>query len=182
MQYFTFNSYLVLMLSALIYGLVFSLIIFAASIADYFITQFFRGIYLCVIYDGRITDVYIPKTKEKKNTENKFLSNLVCALKILLFTLGFIFVSYSVFDGEIRLFALALASFSFFIFSGYVFSIPKRVIFWILSKIVAYICILTRIILYPFRQIVLYFVKKTRLYLRFDGICKLNSIDNINKK
>lgn len=182
MLYYSFYSYIAFAASALIYGLIFSFVILSISTVAFIISQIFRGVFLSVFYNGRLTDVLIPKSKEKKSKENKFLSNLACALKIIIFTLGFILVSYSAFDGEIRLFALVISILSFFVFSRYVFPIPERIIFLIFSKIIAYFCILIRIILYPLRRIVLCFVKKARIYLHFDNICKLNSIDNINKK
>lgn len=182
MQYFSFSNYLSLTLSALVYGLIFSFIVLAASMADFFVKQIFRGVFYSVIYFGRLTDVTFLTVKYKKKADNKFISNLVCASKILFFILGFILVSYSVFDGEIRLFALAVSIFVFFLFSRYVLPIPKKIIFRVFTKIIAYFCILIRVILYPLRKIALHFAKKSKFYLLFDSICKLNSIDNIDKK
>ncbi len=156
MRYFTLNEIFNSIISALIYGGIFEFIcIFCSALyalAALFLALpvkafFYKGRIFCTVYpeqylaDGKRVD--IP------------LKLIASTLGVLLFSLGYLLLSYFALDGELRLYTLLIA-----LLSGYALRVAVRpyvlrIFTFLLTRIFALLVILLRILTYPLRSLLI---------------------------
>ncbi len=106
-----------------------------------------------LIYEGRILD--LPKQGDKSGVirNTRSVGEILTALKIILFAVGYIIFSYYALDGEIRLYTLALSLVAFFLarklLSGLSVKLSDKLIF----AIFAIPLLILRILIYPIHLI-----------------------------
>ena len=175
---FSTQEYLRLFISALFYGLFFAIFEFCFPLIKFTVKRFFLSVYRSVFYKGKLTIKPFKLDEQKEKSEYRLLSNILSTVKIILFTIGFILLSYCLVMGEIRLFALIGAFLSYLLSSKFAVRICGRPLFKIINLIFAYFCIALRIIFYPLRVIILFFDKKCKFSKHLHKFCRLISIDN----
>ena len=90
----------------------------------------------------------------RKNIVRRKIGSIFTLLLIILFTLGFVLISYLTLDGVIRLYVLFVAFASFYL-SNFVFcDILSRVFLWIFDQILKLVCLIVRILIHPFRMLI----------------------------
>lgn len=81
-------------------------------------------------------------------------------LSVVIFTLGFITISYFALDGVIRIYMLIFAFASFYLSKFALFDFLNKLFVWIFDKILVLLCLALRIALTPARRLLK--LKKTR--------------------
>lgn len=181
---FSISDYIAFSISALIYGFVFPL----------FECLFFcfcrlsrlaaSGLLSSIFYKG--SPFCYAVIEDEKNGRKKHQGELLAAVRVIVFSLGFIVLSFAFMDGQIRLFALCLAIISYILFSKYVSGCIKSVVFYLGVRIVKVFVIIIRISTYIPRRIILGLLSLFGIFCKYfkqNNIrCKLIAIDKQGKK
>ncbi len=181
---FSISDYIALSVSALIYGSLF-------SVFECFVSCFLRlcraaicGIYSAFFYNGSLFSYSVGKMN-KAGGEKK-LPEVAVAVRTVLFTLGFIILSFAFMDGQIRTFALCLALTSYLPLSKYITPYILRAILYLGTWLIKINVIIVRIATYIPRRIILALLSLFGIICKYfkqnNRSCKLISIDKTNKK
>ena len=155
MIYFSFRSIILSIIYALIYGAIFGFVINFIKQIPLMLKYIVSIPKALIIYTGPLNSVtYVKKYKKKPNV----ISRLYVFFSIIIFSLGFLFLSYYAIDGELRLYLLLFsflgikASCSFILFINFTLLPFKKLIYMHI--------VFLRIIFYPIKLTVYFTYKK----------------------
>ena len=158
MIYFDFREIVSSVLHSLIYGAFFSVFSLTFLVLKGFLGSAFRALCQIFVYNGSL---FKTEWRGGKGWGAKF-SSVSAFLFTVMFSLGFIFLSYYSIDGQIRVYMLLIAV-SVFLLVRFLFENRLRAIICRLFELVLSIfIIISRIILLPFRNFVFLFYKKRK--------------------
>ena len=155
MMHFSVGEIILSLIGALIYGALFFVFYTATVIIKVQLEDAKAIIKTTFRYDK-----IFKKPKINIGRNEKYCGTALSFLLVLIFTLGFILLSYYILDGCVRIYVLLLALFSFFVFRRFLFE--KAVLFFeqIFCGILFAFVILIRIFTLPILRLYRYFNKK----------------------
>lgn len=181
---FSISDYITFSISALVYGLVFSLFECFVFCLWGLSGHIASGLISSLFYKGSPFSYTVGEYESKKQKSPG--GELLAALRALGFCLGFIIISFAFMDGQIRLFGLCLALLGYIPFSKYVSPCIKRAVFYLGAGIVKFFVIVIRLLTYIPRRVILAFLALFDLFCKHfkqnDRRCKLIAIDKSDKK
>lgn len=184
---FGIENYISYSLSALIYGCVFSFFVCFAPVLYELAFSFFFYLYKSVFYSGRPGALPLPNRPgpSEKNGAG-ILGEILSAISVIIFFIGFIIVSYYEMDGSGRLFAAALSVISLLLFKSFVFPHILGKLRSLILSVFRFLALLIRYLTYPIHAVILHFfakiVKKYKLNEYFSYIYRAIAIDNSDNK
>lgn len=173
------------LVSALIYGMVFSIFCSVCKTVAESFRLLFSAFGLVIKYDRKLFEVAELKRCEPVLICGCF-GELIYGFFVIIYMLGFTVLSYFVFDGEIRAFTFLASLLSFFIFEKALAPFLEDVVLKIYICFIKFAVIILRVITYPIRQILLRiaaeFVKKNCKFNFFRAFCHNLFLDKHAKK
>ncbi len=159
---------------SLLYGAFCATLSLACALIWHLIRSFRRIASTWAFYNNGIfsrpREIFIEERKIKKV---RVLAEVGAFFKVLLFTIGFILLSYISLDGEIRIYTLAVSLSSYLLLRRFFLSTLLSFVLVGLETLVSYLSVILRIFLYiPVRTVKS--VKKLifrRKYIPYDSIC-----------
>lgn len=155
MIYFSLSKVIFSIFHALIYGILFG---FICSVFKY-IPPVLKNIIIIpkslIVYSGPISSYRFIKNRDKKATA---FGNLAVFFKIVLFSLGFILLSYYSLDGEARFYLVVFSLIG--VKLSRILSVLLYALLLPIKRILYFLLIFLRIILYPLKIIVYFILKK----------------------
>ena len=148
MSGFSYSEILFSVCSAIIYGFVFS---FFCCIVDN-ILCFAKNL----LTIPRMVASYEIIWRKPGYLNFKTIKNgrVYIILRIFLFAIGFMLLSYLALDGQVRLYMLALSSASYLVSKIAFFGFFEGILFWIFDKLFLFFVIFLRFTSFPFKFIV----------------------------
>lgn len=133
---------------ALAYGVVFSV--------AFSLCRLIRGI-LFALPEITIESIkykkIFPLPNFKQYIDPKIIGPLFGFVWIIIFTLGFILISYFSLDGVIRIYMLLIAFASFYLSNFLFCDILNKILLFILNLILQLFCLILRVIILPFKKL-----------------------------
>ncbi len=155
MIWFSADELLASIFSSLIYGGFFAFLVCFLSLLS------------TLLSNGRLTlaKALMPKGKPIKpsalTTEARGgISSALIIILIVLFTVGYILLSYYALDGSVRVYTLVLSLASLFLTRFLVSSSLSRIVLFLINRILSIMGLLLYIILFPYRVIYCKILKK----------------------
>ncbi len=142
------------LLSALIYGMVFSLLCLLYEL----LLQLFKWLkfafFASVCYSGRL--ISFPKLPmENSRVHSNILFEIISAFSVILFSLGLTVLSYFTLDGKIRAFSFVFSLAGYMLSHCFLTKNTKRFLYFFLKKAILAIIIILRIVTYLPRAVFL---------------------------
>ncbi len=175
---YSLADYIRLLISALVYGGVFSILECLSICSFCLLKNAFWGIFSVFNYQEKPFEY---KIKNDGIKPKRIVCEALTAFRTVLFCMGFIILSFYFFDGEIRIFAVFLSLFVYILFLKYLSPFAFGFITAIFTKVIEFSVISIRVATYPVRCIILHFVscfsKISKHFMQNSGGCRHKAID-----
>ena len=157
MSGFSFSEILCSVFCAILYGAIFSILYCTIECLIYFL-NLCKYIPKHGIFYSKILSLSIDTDVKETNKKNTFF----IFLRIIMFAIGFMLLSYITLDGKIRLYMLILSSASYLISNFVFFTFFKRIVTWIFEKIFMFLVVIFRLFAFPIKIFVQFITKKCK--------------------
>lgn len=178
---YTFTEIFNSLLSALVFGSVFSLFCSICRLARLYFGMLLSALYGSVVYDGKLFSRPDLNRFERRHRESRLISEISAFFSVVLFFWGIILISYLTLDGDVRIYLVIFAFLAFLISERLFSRFFIKILCFGFELILFSFTVILRIIILPFKIIFSFLSKIVRKNSILTKITPFTTLDKQSK-